>query len=205
MRTATTLAVVLLVICCSNAFAQVFYQYPGAPTVEPQRFFAGAYLSGGEDLFRLGGYGRLRVARYWDIGFEGLVENENGDWRGGAGADIKYQFPTAKGTPVDLSIDAAFGFVSGSDVTIFNAPLGGIISSPLKTDGGTLITPYLGVYAVFVRTEVTRSGLPDVTDNDIEALLRGGVSVQLSENLEIFGSLQLGPKDLVSLGLNYRL
>ncbi len=206
LRLAPILSAILLLIFCSSPYAQVFYQYPDAPTVEPGRVDVGTYLSGGEDLFRLGGFGRLGIARYWDVGFEVLVENDNGDWRGGAGGDARYQLlPTTAKLPFDLSADVGFGFASGDNVTIYQAPLGGIISSPLKTDNGTLITPYLGVYAVFVRTKTTRTGLPDVTDNDVEALLRGGVSVNLTENLEIFGALQLGPHDLVSVGMNYRL
>jgi hypothetical protein len=206
LRLAPILSAILLLIFCSSPYAQVFYQYPEATTVEPGRFDVGTYLSGGEDLFRLGGFSRLGIARYWDVGFEVLVENDNGDWRGGAGGDARYQLlPTTAKVPFDLSADAGFGFASGDNVTIYQAPLGGIISSPLKMDNGTVITPYLGVYAVFVRTKIKRPGLSDLSDNDVEALLRGGVSVDLTENLEIFGTLQLGPYDLASVGINYRL
>jgi hypothetical protein len=206
LRLSAILAAVAILFFYSTSFAQVFYQYPRAPTVEPQRFVAGTYLSGGEDLIRLGGYGRLGIADYWDFGFEGLVENEDGSWRAGAGGDLKYQlFPTNKALPFDVSLDAGFGFASGDNRTILEAPVGAIISSPLKTDNGRLITPYVGVYAVFRRTELKRTGLADITDNDLEALIRGGVSIQLKENLELFGTLQLGPADLVSLGLNIQL
>lgn len=206
MRLVPILSAILLLIFCSSSYAQVFYQYPDATTVEPGHFDVGTYMSGGEDLFRLGGSGRLGIARYWDVGFEVLVENFSGDWRGGAGGDLRYQLlPTTSKLPFDLSADVGFGFSSGSNIKIYNAPLGAIISSPLKTDGGTVIKPFLGVYAVFVRTKTTPEGLPDVTKNDVEAMLRGGASVGLTEKLEIFGILQLGPQDLASLGINYRL
>ena len=206
MRLAAILSATLLLVFCSPTFAQVFYQYPDAPTVEAGRFDVGTYLSGGEDLFRWGGFGRLGIVHYWDVGFEVLVESFNGDWRGGAGGDLRYQLlPTTSKLPFDLSADVGFGFASGNDVTIYQAPVGAIISSPLKTDNGTLITPFLGVYAVFTRTKATPSGLPEVSDNDVEAMLRGGVSVGLTENLKIYGTLQLGPQDLGSLGLSYRL
>jgi hypothetical protein len=207
LRIAIILVVVLpFVISGSTALAQVFYQYPGASTVEPQRFFVGTYLSGGDDLFRWGGYGRLGIAGYWDVGFEALVESEDSDWRGGAGGDLKYEFPTAKSVPFDVALNAGFGFASCNGATVFQAPLGGIMSIPLKTDDGRLITPYLGVYAVFIRSKVQVSGLPDdLTDNDLEALIRGGVSIELRDNVVLFGTLQLGPEDLVALGLNYQL
>jgi len=199
-------AVVILSVTYSSSFAQVFYQYPGAPAVERQHIVAGTYLSGGEDLVRLGGYGRVGFAEYWDFGFEGLVENEDGNWRAGAGGDLKYQlFPTNKAFPFDVSLDIGFGFTSGDNRKVLETPIGGIISSPLKTDDGQLITPYVGVYAVFLRTEIKRTGFPDITDNDLEALIRGGVSIQMTDALELFGTLQLGPADLLSLGLNIRL
>lgn len=206
MRRAVLFATVLWVGGASAPLAQVFYQYPAAPTVEPQRFVVGTYISGGDDLFRFGAYGRLGIARYWDFGFEGVVDNAGGDWRGGGGGDLKYRvFPETKALPFDLSLGAGLGFDSGDGVSILQAPVGGVISVPLKMDNGTLITPYLGVYVVYVRTEVKVTGVPDATDSVAEALLRGGTSVHLREALEIFGTLQLGPEDLVSVGLNYRL
>jgi hypothetical protein len=206
LRLVPILSAILLLILCSSPYAQVFYQYPDAATVEPGHFDVGTYISGGEDLFRLGGSGRLGIASYWDVGLEALVENFSGDWRGGAGGDLRYQLlPTTSKLPFDLSADVGFGFSSSSNIKIYQAPLGAIISSPLKTDGGTVITPFLGVYAVYTRTKTTSTGLPDVTQNDVEAMLRGGASIGLTENLEIFGTLQLGPQDLGSLGINYRL
>jgi len=206
LRLAPILSAILLLIFCSSSYAQVFYQYPDATTVDPGRFDVGTYMSGGEDLFRLGGSGRLGIASYWDVGFEVLVENFSGDWRGGAGGDLRYQLlPTTSKLPFDLSADVGFGFSSGDNVKIYNAPFGAIISSPLKTDGGTVIKPFLGVYALYVRTKTTPPGLADITQNDVDPMLRGGVSVGLTENLEIFGVLQLGPQDLASLAINYRL
>jgi hypothetical protein len=204
LKLAPILSAILLLVFCSSPYAQVFYQYPDATTVEPGRFDVGTYLSGGEDLFRWAG--RLGIASYWDVGFEVLVESFSSDWRGGAGGDLRYQLlPSTSKLPFDLSADVGFGFASGSDVKLYQAPVGALISSPLNTDNGTVITPFLGVYAVYVRTKTTPAGSPQVTHNDVEAMLRGGVSVNLTENLEIFGTLQLGPQDLASLGINYRL
>jgi len=200
------LAATLLVICSASADAQVFYQYPGAPTVEPKHFDAGGYLSGGDNLFRFGGSGRLGLARYWDVGFEALVESQDSSWRGGAGGDVRYQlFPNTDKLPLDLAADAGFGFVSGDGVTIYQTPIGAVVSSPLRTDNGTVITPYLGIYAVYVRVKVKVTGVPDATNNAVEAMLRGGASVRFGEKLELYGTLQLGPDDLASIGINYSL
>ena len=200
------LAALIILIFAATASAQVFYQYPGAPTVEQKRIDVGAFLSGGEDLFRAGGYGRLGLSTYWDIGLEGTFESFDSSWRGGFGGDIRYQlFPTTDKLPFDLTADVGLGFVSGDDVTVVQAPIGAVISSPLKTDNGTVITPYLGVYAVYVRTKVDIAGLPSTTNNDVEAMLRGGASIEFGERLEFFGTLQLGPDDLVSIGVNYNL
>jgi len=200
------LTFIILLLACSTTYAQVFYQYPGAPTVEPKHVDVGAYLSGGDDLFRLGGYGRIGFARYWDVGIEGLVESFSSDWRGGLGVDIRYQLlPTTDKLPFDLSADAGFGFVSGNGVTLYQAPVGAVISSPLTTENDMVITPYLGVYAAFVRTKVEVAGSSDVTDNDVEPLLRGGASIRFGEQLEFFLTLQLGPNDLLAIGANFHL
>jgi hypothetical protein len=197
------LAAVLLSAAASAPLAQVFYQYPSAPTVDPQRFVAGSYLSGGEDLFRWGGYGRLGIGKYWDIGIEGLFENLSGDWRGGAGGDLKYRlFPESKAIPFDLSLDAGLGFSSDDNFMTLQAPVGGVLSVPLMMDNGTRLTPYLGVYIVYVRSEFKPT---DSAEDDVESLLRGGMSVHIREAMEIFGTLQLGPEDLGTIGLNYRL
>ena len=198
--------VALLLAWYATPSAQVFYQYPDAPTIEARHVFVGAYLSAGDDLFRFGGFSRYGIAKYWDFGVEGLVEETDGSWRGGLGGDVKYQlFPTTSKLPFDLSLNGGLGFNSGGGVTTLQAPFGGIISTPLTTDGGTVITPFLGVYALWVRTEVSRSGLPDITDNDIDALIRGGAKLQLKVGLDIFATLQLGPNDLVSFGVDYEL
>lgn len=205
MRLALALSTLLL-FWYATPSAQVFYQYPGAPTIEARHIFTGAYLSAGDDLFRFGGYGRYGVAKYWDFGVEGLFDRSDDAWRGGLGGDLKYQlFPTTSKLPFDLSLNGGIGFENGAGVMTLQAPIGGIISTPLTTDGGQVITPYLGVYAVWVRTEVDQQGLPDWTDNDIDALIRGGAKLQLKVGLEIFATLQLGPSDLVSIGVNYEL
>ena len=129
MRLVPILSAILLLILCSSPYAQVFYQYPDAATVEPGHFDVGTYMSGGEDLFRLGGSGRLGIASYWDVGLEALVENFSGDWRGGAGGDLRYQLlPTTSKLPFDLSADVGFGFSSSSNIKIYQAPLGAIKS-----------------------------------------------------------------------------
>jgi hypothetical protein len=206
LKRALIIASVLLIAKASAPLAQVFYQYPSAPTIEPQRLVIGSYMSGGEDLFRFGPYGRLGLGKYWDIGIEGLAENLSGDWRMGAAGDFRYRIlPESKALPFDLSMDVGFGFAGDSGLTIFQLPVGGVLSVPLVMDDGTRLTPYVGVYAIYVRSEFKAAGLPDVAEDDVEALLRGGVSVEIKKALEIFGTLQLGPEDLASIGINYRM
>lgn len=204
-------ALVLLQIVCSNSSAQVFHQYPAAPTVESGRVVVGPYIGGGDDLFRAGGYIRVGLHDFWDVGAEGVVDNDNGHWRAGAAGDLKLRvFPTNKAIPFDLSVSAGVGFVTGDNVTVIHAPIGAVVSVPLKRENGQMITPYFGAYAVIVNTEVDRVSAPDFSDTNVDPSLRLGLSAELAGEMELFGTFQLGPDqphggDLFLLGLNVRL
>jgi hypothetical protein len=202
-----TIIPLLIVFSYCTSHAQVFYEYPDAPAVPESRVHVGSYLAVGEnDLFRVGGYGRLGFIKYFDAGIEFLLDSVNSKGFGGIGADAKLQLlPTNRAVPFDLAANVGVGFRSGAGLTIIQAPLGGIVSSPFKLDSGTLIVPYLGAYVLIINTKVDRGPNPDLTDTDVDAELRTGVRVRLTPTIDLFGTVHVGRDALFSLGLNYQL
>lgn len=190
------------------ASAQVFYTFPNAPVVESNRVLTGSYAALGEnDLFRLGGYGRLAIAEYFDAGLEVLLDIVDGDALGGAGVDVKLAaFPSTSAIPFDLSLNTGVGFISGSGFNLVQVPVGAIVSSPFKLDSGKVLIPYLGVYLLIVNTDLDRGPFQiSDSDTDLDAELRGGVRYELEGRLDLFGTLNVGRQTLFAVGVNVDL
>ena len=208
MKRILVIATALCLLYQVPASAQVFYTFPNAQVVESNRVVAGSYAALGEnDLFRLGGYGRLGVAQYFDAGLEVLLDIVDGDVLGGAGVDIKLAaFPSTNAIPFDLSFNTGVGFISGSGFTLVQVPVGAIVSSPFKLDSGKVLIPYLGVYLLIVNTDVDRGPfLASDSDTDLDAELRGGVRYELEGRLDLFGTLNVGQQTLFAVGINIDL
>lgn len=188
--------------------AQVFYQYPDAAVIKAGEFVVGPYLAAGDDeLFRFGGYARMNVTKYFDVGGELLFDSADGDERWGGGGDLKFSlFPPTSAIPFDLSVTAGIGAISSDAIDIVQFPLGAIISSPFRLeDSGNILIPYLGVYMLLVDTDVNRGQTGNVSDTDLDAELRGGVSYALSSGPSIYVGFQLGRDTLVTVGATFWL
>jgi hypothetical protein len=208
-KTALVLAAVAasLLISPHITAAQVFYQYPDAAVVKAGEFVVGSYFGAGEyELFRLGGCARMNATKYFDVGFELLFDSANGDGRFGAGGDLKFSlFPPTSAIPFDLSVTTGIGSITSDAADILQFPIGAIISSPFKLEeSGNIVVPYLGVYAVFVDTDVKPGHHADLSDN-LDAELRGGVSYTLSSGPSIFVGFHLGRDALVTVGATFWL
>ncbi len=202
------LAVGLYLSCHAPAFGQVFYAFPNAPVVGSGELATGSYAAIGEnELFRLGGYVRLAIAKYWDAGVEVLLDVRNGNVMAGAGLDVKLAaFPSTKAIPFDLSLNTGVGFIGDSDFTLIQVPIGALISSPFELDSGRVLVPYLGVYLLIVDIDRDRGpSSPDISDTDLDAELRGGVRYELEGRLDLFGTLHIGRDALFALGVNVKL
>ena len=206
MKRILVIATALCLLYQVPASAQVFYTFPNAQVVESNRVVTGSYAALGEnDLFRLGGYGRLAVAEYFDAGLEVLLDIVDGDVLGGAGVDVKLAaFPSTSAIPFDLSLNTGVGFISGSGFTLVQVPVGAIVSSPFKLDSGKVLIPYLGVYLLIVNTDMDR-GPFQASDTDLDAELRGGVRYELDGRLDLFGTLNVGRETLFAVGVNVDL
>jgi hypothetical protein len=217
-RSYLVIAVMSLLLFCTSAYAQVFYEYPAAPVVGENEPVFGPAIAIGEDLFRLNGFARFNVAAPWDFGLEivfdridisnGFANQDDSIWRFGAGADIKYLFipPDDMTMPFDLAFNAGFGFESGGDITDIIVPVGALISKSLEIAPNRLFTPYAGVYLLIIHTSVDFGGsLGDVSDTDTDVELRGGGSVSVTDVADIFAALHLGNGTKFYVGLNWRL
>jgi len=90
---------------CSNAAAQVFYQYPEAPVVPPGQIATGPYVAIGENkLFRGGGFIRMNATKHFDVGFELLADSYDGTGRWGVGADGRLSLPESAFTDGTLLV-----------------------------------------------------------------------------------------------------
>ncbi|MEJ2720649.1 MAG: hypothetical protein P8181_05855 [bacterium] len=206
MRKAAILAFACsLVFYSTNAFAQVYYQYPEAPVVPAGEFVTGPYVAVGENkLFRAGGFVRMNATRYLDVGFEALADSYDGHGRGGLGADLRLSiFSSYKAIPFDLSIGGGLGFVKGGGVETIDVPIGGVISSPFKSESGNTMVPYLGVYLLVIHATADIGGGRDVSDTDIDVELRGGVRYTLASGPDLFLTLFVGREAMAMFGVSF--
>lgn len=190
---------------CSNASAQVFYQYPEAPVVPPGQIATGPYVAIGENkLFRAGGFIRMNATKHLDVGFELLADSYDGQGRGGLGADLRLSiFQSYQAIPFDLSVGAGVGYVTGGDVSQIDVPIGAVISSPFKSDNGNTLVPYLGVYIVIMDAQVDLPDGRESSDTDLDVELRGGVRYTLSAGPDLFLSLFVGREAQVMFGVGF--
>ena len=185
---------------------QVFYQYPDAAVIKAGEFVAGPYIGAGDhELFRFGGFARMNVTKYLDVGAELLFDSADGDGRWGGGGDLKFSlFPPTNAIPFDLSVTAGIGAIASDAIDILQFPFGAIISSPFRLDdSGNILVPYLGVYMLLINTDVDRGRQPKISDTDLDAELRGGVSYALSAGPDIFVGFHLGRDTLVTVGATF--
>lgn len=200
------IGIALPALCPMNADAQVFYAYPGAPVVSDEQPALGPFIAIGDDLFRLAGYGRFNVTDQMDMGLELVFDLIDDDWFAGAGVDLKYSIiPVDREMPFDLSLNGGIGFTSGNDITMILAPVGGVISRPLKLSNGNVLTPYGGVYVLIEHISIDAGPFGDFSDTDTDVELRAGVSLRLAEMIDIFTALHIGSGNKFYTGLNFRL
>lgn len=199
------LAVALLALAPGAVRAQVFYLYPGAPVVPREDAALGGTVGFGSHLVRLLGYGRFNINPVADLGLEIVLDESDGDWRVGAGADAKYGIvPKDRTMPFDLSLNAGIGFQSGGDATNIDVPVGGLISRAFQLENGRVVTPYGGLYLVFRHVSWDLpAGVPgDDSDTDLDLELRIGTSISVFTNGDAFVNLHIGEDFMFFLGYN---
>ena len=146
----------LVLAMASLADAQVFYSYPGARPVTDTSPSLGLVSGFGDNVIRLGGFGRFNISPVADLGLEAIYQSVdvsgsgNDIGYGGAGIDGKYLLMSAnENMPLDISAQVGAGFLARSGYFNLHIPFGAMTSHDFTTSDGRRITPYGGVYFVF--------------------------------------------------------
>jgi hypothetical protein len=200
---------VMMLALASGARAQVFYSFPGAQPVIDTSVALGLVSGFGDNVVRLGGFGRFNLTPDADLGFEAMFQNVDTEDSAddtsfyGAGADGKYVLLSRDGTtPVDLAVNAGVGFLTRDDYVNIHVPLGGIVSRDFTMNDGRLIVPYGGVYLLYDYVKIEGPEGSDDSDSDADVELRVGASAEIVRNGSLFAALHAGNGTMFFLGFN---
>lgn len=206
------LSVVALFALASGARAQVFYSFPGANPVVDTSVAMGLVSGFGDNVVRLGGFGRFNLTPIADLGLEAMFQNVDTEDSSddtsfyGAGADGKYLLLERDGsTPIDLAAQVGVGFLMRDDYLNIHAPIGAIASRDIILNDGRLIVPYGGVYLLYDYVKIEAPGGVDDSDSDFDAEIRIGASAEIVRNGSLFAALHAGAGTMFFLGFNVGL
>ncbi|HEX6791806.1 MAG TPA: hypothetical protein VF247_10895 [Candidatus Krumholzibacteria bacterium] len=207
--TGALVGIASLVVLAGGAHAQVFYSFPGAHPVTDSAVALGLVSGFGDNVVRLGGFGRFNLSSSADLGLEVMwdnvdAENTSGDtdfW--GAGLDGKYLIVSADGDmPLDIAVQAGGGFESRSDYLNIHVPFGGLASHDFMMNDGRRITPYGGVYFVYDHVKIDYADGTDASDSDFDVEMRVGASAEIVKRGSLFAALHAGNGTMFFLGFN---
>lgn len=200
---------VLVLALASLARAQVFYSYPGAPPVTDTSPSLGLVAGFGDNVVRLGGFGRFNLSPAADLGLEAWYQNVDTEDSaedtsfGGAGLDGKYLLTSANANmPLDIAAQVGGGFLARSGYLNVHVPLGAMASHDFVTNDGRHIVPYGGVYLIFDYFSFDAPPGVDDSDTDFDVEVRLGASASIVKRGSLFAALHAGNGTMFLLGLN---
>lgn len=212
MRIMLRVAAIAVVVVCAlatGAGAQVFYSYPGARPVTDTSPSLGLVAGFGDNLVRLGGFGRFNLSSKSDLGLEAVFNNVksegagNDTGYGGAGADGKYLFfPAREDMQIDIAAQVGAGFLARSGYFLLHVPFGAIASHDFTTNDGRRITPYGGVYFIFDYASFDAPPGADSSDTDFDVEMRIGASAEIVKRGSLFAALHAGNGTMFFIGFN---
>ncbi len=209
MMIRSVMVAVVVIACASSARAQVFYSFPGAKPVSDESPSLGLVAGFGDNVVRLGGFGRFNLSQKSDLGLEAMyhnVKNEvTDDDTGyyGAGIDGKWWFFEARqDMQIDIAANLGAGFLTRDDSWDIRVPIGAIASHDFIMNDGRLITPYAGFYLIVdhFRTEGPEGSHNSDTDSDAE--IRIGASAEIVKKGSLFAALHAGNGTMFFVGFN---
>ncbi len=189
-----TILLLGLLFIAPSVQAQFLGQLSTARTLPVGGYDFGGYFGVYEDAFAFFGQFRGGVAEYLDLGAKlGMISYDFGTESSEGillGGDFKYQLLDASlKDPFDLSLGAGLEFFSVSDYNVFSfgANFCGSYDFPLAKE--RVISPY-GRLNLRGQREHLEVRFGDVTDTDFQVGFNAGVSLRVSNYLQILGELQ---------------
>lgn len=205
----SVMVAVVLVACAGASRAQVFYSFPGAKPVTDDSPSLGLVAGFGDNVVRLGGFGRFNISPKADLGLEAMFNNVKNDVTDddtgyyGAGIDGKWQFYESRpDMQIDIAANIGGGFLARSGYTNIHVPIGAIASHDFTMNDGRLIVPYAGVYFLFDYVKFDVPGGGDDSDTDGDAELRIGASAEIVKKGSLFAALHAGNGTMFFIGFN---
>jgi len=211
MRTMLRGVVVAMVAACAagSAHAQVFYSFPGAKPVTDESPSLGLVAGFGDNLVRLGGFGRFNVSSKADLGLEAMFNNVKGEDSsddtsyGGGGIDGKYQFFQARqDLQLDMAANVGVGVLARSGFTNIHVPFGALASHDFSLNDGRLIVPYFGLYFIYDHTSFDAPPGADDSNSDFDTEMRIGASAEIVKRGSLFAALHAGNGTMFFIGFN---
>lgn len=194
--TVVILAALGLFLSVSAAEAQFTGQLSTARTLPVGNYDLGGYFGVYDGAFAFFGQFRGGVSQDFDLGVKlGFINVDPGSRTGVIlGGDLKYQILDVRAKdPFDLSIGAGLEFFSVSDFNTFSFGANFIGSYDFDLSKGRVISPY-GRLNIRGQREHWDFGEwwtgVSHTETDFHAGLNPGVSLKVSNNLQIIGELQ---------------
>lgn len=199
----------VLVMGASASRAQVFYSFPGAKPVTDASPSLGLVAGFGDNVVRLGGFGRFNLSQKSDLGLEAMYNNVKNDATDddtgyyGAGIDGKWWFFEARqDMQIDIAANLGAGFLTRDDYWDIHVPIGAIASHDFIVNDGRVITPYAGFYLIVDHFRVEGPEGSHSSDTDSDAEIRIGASAEIVKKGSLFAALHAGNGAMFFVGFN---
>jgi hypothetical protein len=169
----------------------------------------GLFMLAGTDVSRFGFHSRFALSTDFDIGVQLAFDRLDETSFFGGGIDVKYHLPIAEpDIPIHVALDAGIGDLESSDIRRLFLEMGCIVSGFVSSSDRRILEPYAGIYVMTTRKAwkddcgVGDRGCWDGTRSDTDAVLRGGLRANLTDDFQILVELNVNGKTTFGAGVN---
>ncbi len=169
----------------------------------------GFFMLAGNDVTRIGLNSRFALAAALDVGIQLAFDRLDERSFFGGGIDVKYRLPIENpDIPIDVALDAGIGDLESSEIRRLFLEMGCIVSGAVESSDRRILEPYAGIYVMTTRRDwkddcgVDERGCWNGTRSDTDAVLRGGMRVNLRDDFQILIELNINGKTMFGAGLN---
>jgi hypothetical protein len=169
----------------------------------------GLFMLAGTDVTRFGLNSRFALAADFDMGLQLVFDRLDERSFFGGGIDVKYRLPIkTSDLPIDVALDAGFGDLESSEIRRLFLEMGCIISGVVESSNRRILEPYVGIYVMTTRRDwkddcgENDHGCWEGTRSDTDAVLRGGIRANLTDDFQIIVELNVNGKTMFGAGVN---